>query len=447
MAGFIDDVGQGMYDGYLLENLIEDRDPEALLIKSLDRMEEEESFVTIADEDRGWLAAYDTLDTIQYSNDNIWKFAFHAYRFRGPWRNVVTNFSMLTGQPTIEFERDSDEKHWKEIAEANKWDQYAIDNIKHSYMLNDHLTHISRDEGAIPVIDPVMPNEITKIDYKPMSRTPTLYRHQDNKTTLEPENTVHHVLDRVGRESRGVSMMSLVLKELRYYLRWLEDYYNMGHMRARIPIVREVERKKNVASEALRLQKLPGVNRIVVENQGGKWNYPPAYRSITGVREGYEVFIQSIACAVNLPYFLVSSDYKNNSLASTLSANDPTVRLIRRNRVWFTGDIKETVRKAMKDDKVDVGVGWPPVLDKDKKAEAEAYEVGVRNGAMSSRSMAEDVFGKTWEGEGGERERIQTEIHQGQGLGTPDQGDKEYKNILKRLSNIFVKKEPGGNGT
>ena len=44
MAGFIDDVGQGMYDGYLLENLIEDRDPEARLIKALDRMEEEESF-------------------------------------------------------------------------------------------------------------------------------------------------------------------------------------------------------------------------------------------------------------------------------------------------------------------------------------------------------------------------------------------------------------------
>ena len=393
----------GHFDHFLLGR----ESPQSPLLDALDNLEES---WTPKDLDRGQDWVTSNTSGLLYSFDlkSSWEFLAYAYHFRGPVKNVVNNLSVLTGSPELTFERDSDANAWETIALENKFPWRFTHTIRNTYLFNDYLSVIHKDGGKTPSIQGYPPYTIGDIVVSDEDPEEVLhYKRADQKGGYDPDECIHHRIDKIGNDKRGVPLFNAVLRELVYYYKWLEDLYYVGHMRARIPIVRKVKGgSSEVTAEKNRFDYLPGPGRIAVENYGTEWQYPPQYGGMSDAREGWETFCQAIALAMNLPYFLVSSDYRNNSLASTLTADSPTTRLIKWYRSQFTSQFIDMVRNAIGSEGVELEVTWPPVVERDKKKEAEAYEIGIRTGAISAQTMCEEVYGLEWDKE---QERIDQE--------------------------------------
>lgn len=355
-----------------------------------------------------------------------WRYIKGLYFFRGPVRNVVNNLAMLTGAPEVTFESDSDDRQWKDIASENGFPNRWSAIIRHTYLYNDYFTAVFRGgRGRIQgtgssrvAIRNFEPFHIEKIEHEAGDpESVTGYKVYDAETRYGPDEIVHHIVDRVGNDMRGVPILNSCLRELTYFYKSMEDLYYLVHMRARIPLVRKVKGGQiATAAEAARFDYLPGPGRFAVENEGVEWQYPPAYGGLSDVPALLNEYIKAVASAVNLPVFLVSSDYTNNSLASTLSADSPTVRNIRWNREQFDAQFKEIVQRAMGRD-VEPHIDWPPVIERNLKQDAEAYQIGITNGAVSAQTMSTEVFGRNWDEEKARIEQEAADAQRHAGLG------------------------------
>jgi len=384
--------------------------PELPEITAINQLEEAWTPKKLADHNKDY-TTLSTSDVCNFDLPGTWRYLRSLYYMRGPVKNVVNNLAMLTGSPeAIEFGADKDAKGWEEIGMANGFPNRWGHIINNQFLYNDYFTAIARGEKlsadvgakvAIRNIEPFLIDEISTKDHDPESVTG--YRSTSYDLTYEPGDVVHHKFNTLGNYVRGVPLLMACLRELTYYYKWMEDLYYIGHIRARLPVVRKIKGGgQDVTTEAARLQYLPGPGRVAVENQGGDWEFPPSYSGLSDAEAGIRVFLQGIALSVNLPVFLVSSDYTNNSLASTLSADSPTVRLIRWYRKQLEAQFKEVIAKSLgytAASDLEVSFSWPPVIERNKEQDAKAYEIGVRNGAVSAETMAIEVFGLNWEEE------------------------------------------------
>lgn len=344
-----------------------------------------------------WVKAESIKTPFSFELASIWKFLYYAYYFKGPVKNIVNNLCMLIGIPEYHFASKSDERAWEDIAYDNDFPWRYSHIIRNTVLWNDFLTVVHTEGNKTPAIRGYQPWLIGTVDTAEDDPEEVLrYNRTDDRTKFyEAEEVVHHRIDKLANETRGVPLFCAVLDELVYYYKWLADLYYVGHMRARIPVVRKVQGGlTDVTAESARLGSyLPGPGRVITENYGVEWQFPPQYGGITDAREGWETFCQAIAIPFNLPYFLVSCDYRNNSLASTLSADSPTVRLIRWHRQQFDVQFRKIMRKAINRE-VEVETEWPPVIERDIEKQAKAYEIGIKAGALSAESMMTDVFDK-----------------------------------------------------
>lgn len=434
------EVELGQHDGLLLPSVIYGENPITPDMRMLDTLEEEFTPKDLMDEDRGWVEASGQNTSFRFNLNSTWKYLHYCYLFRGPVKNVTNNLSMLTGMPKLEFDKDSDELRWKEIADFNNMKIRTGRTIRNTYLFNDYFTILFDEEStALPKIRNLEPYFMVDAKADPDDHE-IILKYKDSKSKeYEGDKVVRHTVDQIGNDKRGAPLFMAAMREINYLYKHLLDVYLLQHMRARFPIIRTVQSGlRGVTAEADRMQFLPGAGKILVETKGGEWKYPPEWRGSRGAKETYEMYLMSIAGAMNLPYFLVSGDYRNNSLASTLTANDPLIKLIHWNREQLGAQHIAVVRMAMNDPDLEVKVTWDPVLDRDKKKDAEAYSIGVQRGAISARTMCEDVFGKTWEGEDGEAIRIRAELHEdligGKPEGLPPKppggNDKDKKKIL-----------------
>jgi hypothetical protein len=408
------EVERGDHDNLLLPSVIMGENPITPDMEALDKLDEEFTPSDLLDEDRGWIQSSSANTVFTMNLPSTWKFLHYCYLFRGPVKNVTNNLSMLTGTPDFEFEKDTDESTWKEIAEFNKMDLRQGRNVRNTYLFNDYYSIVFDEESkSMPKIRNLEPYFISDLKTDPDDVENVLQYVDTKGNKHEGDHVVRHTVDQIGNDKRGAPLFLAAMREINYLYKHLLDVYLLQHMRARFPIIRKVTGGlRGVLAEQDRMQYLPGAGRILVETKGGDWMYPPEWRGSKGAREIYEMYLTSIASAMNLPYFLVSGDYRNNSLASTLTANDPTVRLIRWYRKQIAAQHIQIIKICLRNPDLEVKANWEPVLDRDKKKEAEAYAIGVEKGAVSARTMCEDVFGKTWDGEDGEAKRIRDELHE-----------------------------------
>lgn len=396
---FREQVESGSHDDKLIDSGHIDGHP---MLQALDSLEESWSLKDFQDRDSDYTKVGQGT-TWSFDNRAIWEYLHYAYFFRGPVGNVTNNLTMLTGVPNeFTFENESVKNQWDAVAGENNFPARWGDIIRNTYLWNDFLTIVFRDSGSsFPRIRNTEPYRIEKVERDEEDPERILsYKRANGLGGYDADDVTHHRLYTIGNDSRGTAIFSRVLRELVYYYKWLEDIYYMGHIRARIPVVRKVKGgSAQVNAEKTRFQYLPGPGRIAIENQGGEWQFPPQYGGIKDGFEGWKLFMTSIASSLNLPYFLVASDYQNNSLASTLSADSPTVRLIVANRIKFATQFKQIVEIALNIHEVDLEIRWPPIVDRDVDKMAKAYHVGIQAGAVSSQTMAEEVFGLDWETE------------------------------------------------
>lgn len=416
-------VQSGQYDDMLIGA---DRSLENPILNGMDAIDEAFTPKDLVAEDKGWVGT-NTTALFSFDLPSIYKFCHYAYYFRGPVKNVVNNLSMLAGEPTAKFASDRDTREWETLAFEKDFPLRWSRIIRNTFLFNDFFTWVSKD-GEVRHIHPYKIEDVITRDGDPEE---VLKYKAGEEKTYSPEQTIHHRLDYMGNDKRGVPFFAAVLRELVYYYKWLEDLYYLGHLRARIPVVRKVMGGgPKVAAEANRFAYLPGPGRYAVENYGGEWQFPTTYAGIGDAKIGWETFITSIASAMNLPYFIVSQDYRNNSLASTLSADSPTVRLIRWYRTQFANQFTKIVWLVM-GRTVDVTFKWPPVVERDVEKVAKAWEILVRNGAGSSEGMYNAVVGEDWETEKKRIDKEREEEDDRGGLGI-------------RQTGLAV--QPGGNG-
>lgn len=371
--------------------------PDTPMLLAIRGIDEAMTLSKLKDRNKGWFQAGGTGSDLAFDLMYSWEYLKKQYVFKGPVRNIVRNLSMLTGSPEFTFEKDRDASEWKEKGEANRFPNRWTSIIRHTYLWNDYLTVLFRGGPSDIAIRNLEPYRISEVEHEGGDVEDIVqYKRAGGGDALDAKDVIHHVLERVGNEKRGIPLLSCILQELHYYYQVMKDLYYVSHIRARLPAVRTVRGgAAAVNAEVQRLEFLPGPGRVAVENEGGDWKFPPAYANLKDADVILNVFLKGMALGLNLPAFLVSSDYTNNSLASTLSADSPTSRMIKANRAEFSPQFREVISKAL-ERPVEVGVTWPAVVERDKKADAEAYEIGIDKGALSARDMAEDVFGKGW---------------------------------------------------
>jgi hypothetical protein len=136
---------------------------------------------------------------------------------------------------------------------------------------------------------------------------------------------------------------------------------------------------------------------MMLQNQGFKTTFPPSYSGVGDAEPGMMVWYRAIASGSNLPLFLVTSDYTNNSLASTLSADSPTIRFIKDDRKTIEPQIRTIVERATGTDEFEVN--WPPIVERDKEKDAKAFSIGIDKGSVSPQTMCETVYNLEWEDE------------------------------------------------
>jgi len=395
---FSERVLAGHYDNHLI---ISGDNPTTPALMMLDRLEEEWTPKDVLARSKDWVAVKEQTP-LHIDLDGIWRFFQYAYRFRGPVRNVITNLVMLTGVPALKFNSPADEKEWDRTKRSDgnrfpiQW--RAIEAA--TYLFGDYFTTVYPQEGGrgarVRNLEPYQISEVVTEDGDPA--IVTAYKRLDQSEDLKADDTVHHLLDPIGNELRGVPLLTGALRPLAYLYKWEEDLYYLGHIRARFPVVREVAGgSAAVAAEANRVEYLPQPGRMLVQNKGFGMHYPPAYQGLGGALEGWEIFAKSIAMTANLPYFLVTQDYRENSLASSLSADSPTTKWIMANRAVFEFDFQRIIGLAINEPDVDVEFTWPAVIERDKEKLGKVYVMAIQAGAASAQDMCEDVLGKDWE--------------------------------------------------
>lgn len=364
--------------------------------------------------ERNWVTNQSATDRFTVDLSESWDLLHYFYHFRGPVKNITNNLDMLMGNPTAAFDKDSDEREWKEIGEANRFPARWGEIKKNTILLNDYFTTAIPGEkitGLRPVkvairnIEPWHIRDVVRNEKDPEEVTG--YIRNDNGMTLDPEKTVHHILDKIGNPKRGIPLFNGCLRELHYAYKLMENIHWIYHIRARIPAVRKVQGGSvKVEAEKTRYSKLPAPGHVPIENAGVEWKFPNI-EGPKGAKEAWMLYMMGIAGNFNLPVFLVTSDFSNHALASTLAADSPTIRLIESYRNTLSPQFKRVVEAGL-GRPVDVTFNWPPIIEHDPKKLAERFEIEIRNGLVSKETAA-TALGHDWEKEA---PKIQKEIHQ-----------------------------------
>ena len=376
--------------------------------RALDKLEERFGLSEVWDrgelnKNENWISAQGG-NTFSVDLSESWSLLDYWYHFRGPVKNVTNNVVMLLGCPTPTFKSDTDNAAWRAIADANGFPGRWKRIIKAAVLWNDFITVIFhgqqiRDDLPVKVkIRNLEPWKIRKIETEEGDpETITKFVRADGKDPYLPEKAVHHVLDKIGNRVRGIPQFNAVLRPLHYAYKLLENIHWIYHLRARFPAVRKV--RGNLArlnTEKNRLNYLPAPGHVAIENFGNEWVFPKI-EGPQGAKEAWELHMMSIASAWNLPVFLVTSDFSNHALASTLAADSPTIRMIQSYRDILDPQFREIVRKAL-GHPCEVTFKWPPIVEHDPKMLAERYEVELRNGLVSKETASSEL-GHDWKHE------------------------------------------------
>lgn len=415
------------------------------------RVQEQDTFADIADEDRGWTKAGDSALDISRSQLRRIQGQARFLFFRNPLaRNIIRTYvAMIVGSgPTMHYVDAASQKVWDDFAKNVNWRRLVPSIVRDTLAMGELpmvLFGLSEDtvvlspkaaaEDIIPqsarrrgrkdlvtsvrtfdarqIVDLLTdPHDYTRIIG--LERQTRVGKHDNVVIRYGAEDVLVFRHDLVGSSVNGRTLYEPVMKALTWYSAFLRDRVILNGMRTRIPIIRKLERggRDRVGTEAARFSSLPRPASVLTTGKGEEWVYPSL--NLDGAQADPDARLLSlyIAAGVGLPEFMLSMRADTANKSSLQEAMDGLRPAIDELRTEFSDpleDLSERVTGKRGE------LVWPTGERRESADQVRGYSIALSDAVMSRQTYASRL-GLDWMGDEKNRLAVEQQILHDLGL-------------------------------
>lgn len=348
--------------------------------------------------------------------------------------NIVNNYTYFVAGPGFSFDLPTDEAkeefdEWAESPEIDLYESleeavYTTALFGESFLVGYPVREIGKDPPKGPpapaqethehetfrVLDPFA---VTDIEVNPTDAKEVwgyrLSLSEGKAVWIDPRDVIHLSFRRRCRQVHSLPLLFPAITPLQQIEKFAENRYFLNYVRTRFPVIRQDTgpggRTAQQEKQDPKWAALPPPATMIFDKGPITWHFPSLNVGSGDVWEDWRALVLRIASAVSLPEYLVVMDASNSNYASTLVAESPAhhlfkslqarvARRIARLLGWFwTEKIRVTPAKIIK---------------RDRNEDSQALSAALDRRVISRQTMCVEL-GFEWEGEDGERARIERE--------------------------------------